>query len=89
MSDDQRYTPISCEIYSRLELHIMHCDVLRMQWREDENIIHVEAIWPYDLKTVKDSGEFLIARDSKGNGLKIRLDRIIGFEPVVNETWGS
>jgi Rho-binding antiterminator len=83
MSDDQPYTPISCEAYSRLELHIMHRDTLRMQWRENDTVIHVEPLWPSDLKTVKNSGEFLIARDTKGRRLRIRLDRIIGFERLA------
>ena len=76
MSDDNQYTPISCEIYSRLELHIMHRDSLRMQWRD------VEPVQPYDLQTIKDSGEFLFARDGTGKDVKIRLDRIIGFEQL-------
>jgi len=80
MSDDNQYTPISCEIYSRLELHIMHRDSLRMQWRESDTVIHVEPVQPYDLQTIKDSGEFLFARDGVGKDVRIRLDRIIGFE---------
>lgn len=82
MSDDNRYIPISCEAYSRLELHIMHRDSLRMQWRESGNIIHLEPIQPYDLQTIKNQGEFLYAKDSEDRELAIRLDRIIHFEKL-------
>jgi Rho-binding antiterminator len=82
MSDDSIYTPISCEIYSQLEMHIMHRDVLRMQWRETDTVIHIEPIRPYDLQTIKASGEYLLARDSEGRQVKIRLDRIIKFEKL-------
>jgi len=85
MSDDIPYTPISCEVYSQLELHIMHKDSLRMQWRESDIIIHIEPIQPYDLQTIRNSGEFLVARDVKGSDVKIRLDRIIGFEQFSNK----
>lgn len=80
MSDDTTYTPISCEIYSQLELHIMHRDTLRMQWRGTGTVIHIEPVQPYNLQSIKQSGEYLFARDTQGQELKIRLDRIINFE---------
>lgn len=82
MNDDNQYTPISCELYSRLELHIMHKDSLRMQWRESDTIIHVEPVEPYDLQTIKDNGEFIFVRNAEGKDVKIRLDRIIRFEKL-------
>lgn len=82
MSDDPLYAPISCELYSQLEMHIMHRDTLRMQWRGTDMVIHIEPIQPFDLQTIKDRGEYLFASTSEAQDLNIRLDRIIKFEKV-------
>ncbi|MBD3671668.1 MAG: transcriptional antiterminator, Rof [Gammaproteobacteria bacterium] len=80
MNDESPYEPIACEMYSQLELHIMHGDCLRMTWRGNANIDHMDTIKPLDLKAVRESGEFLHACDSSDSPIKIRLDRILHFE---------
>lgn len=60
----------------------MHRDKLRMQWREQDSIIHLEPILPLDLRTIKERGEFLLAKNSSDQEVFIRLDKIINFTLV-------
>ena len=79
MSDD--YTPIACDRYSELELHIMHRDRLRTAWRDEAGGLHQEVLQPVDLQT-RSGEEFLLADDHAGERLEIRLDRIVRAEPL-------
>ena len=69
------YTPIDCDRYSEYELAIMRKRKLRICWRDAEAVTHVEMLLPRDLQT-RHGEEFLIAENSAGERLEIRLDRI-------------
>lgn len=72
MSD---YTPIDCARYSEYELAILRRWKLRIAWRDEAGLSHVEMLRPCDLQT-RHGEEFLIAENSSGEQLKIRLDQI-------------
>lgn len=76
MSDDERYTPIPCGLYSEYEVAIMHRKILPLRWRDDNGTDHLEQVMPKDLQT-RNHCEYLIAENSKGTTLEIRLDRIL------------
>mgnify|MGYP001154507365 CR=1 FL=1 len=73
-SDD--YTPISCHRYSEFEVAILHHKTLRLHWRDDNAMDHIDRAVPKDLQTLNHA-EYLIAEDSQGQQLRIRLDRIL------------
>ena len=79
MSDD--YTPIDCATYSQYELWIMHRQLLRIEWRDVDDMSHIDVIRPTDLRTRKD-GEFLLAETRHGDALKLRLEHILKAHPV-------
>ncbi|MFL6656178.1 MAG: Rho-binding antiterminator, partial [Sulfurifustis sp.] len=71
---DQMYHPISCDVYSRLELAIMHRERLRLTWREG-NVFFAQLILPTDLETSVGE-EFLHCRLPSGEKARIRIDHI-------------
>lgn len=75
MSDG--YTPIGCDVYSELELHIMHRERLRTAWRDVEG----KVLLPKDLQT-RQGAEYLLAETHTGEALELRLDRILRIEPM-------
>jgi Rho-binding antiterminator len=76
MSD---YRPIPCALYSRYELAILRRQRLRLRWRENDNVTRVDFLAPKDLLTAKGE-EFLIAEDSAGRSLRLRLDHILEIQ---------
>lgn len=76
----QTYRPISCDVYSRLELAIMHRERLRLTWREG-NVFFAQLILPTDLET-RSGEEFLHCRLPSGDTVRIRLDHIDRMEPA-------
>lgn len=76
MSDDEKYTPIDCGLYSEYELAIMHRRMMRLHWQDEEGGDHMESVMPRDLETA-DKREYLIAERQDGSTLKLRLDRIL------------
>ena len=76
MSD---YKPVSCEAHSLYELTVMQRTPAFVRWQE-ENEIREARLTPLDVET-KNREEFLVARDAIGRSLRIRLDRILSFEP--------
>lgn len=72
MSD---YTPIDCALYSEYELAIMRRWKLRIVWKDESGLSHVEMLLPRDLQT-RQGEEFLIAETAAGERLQIRLDQI-------------
>jgi Rho-binding antiterminator len=72
MSD---YTPIDCALYSEYELAIMRRWKLRIGWKDEAGLSHVETLLPVDLQT-RQGEEFLIAETVAGERLVIRLDQI-------------
>jgi Rho-binding antiterminator len=78
MSD---YRPIPCALYDRYERAIMHRDRLRVRWRDDAGITHLETLFPADLETCNGE-EFLVAIGLGGEALRLRLDRIVDAEPL-------
>jgi len=65
------YSAISCQSHSELELIIMHKNLIQIELEQGKFLIN-----PYDIKTEKDKGEFLLAMDETGANMKIRLDHI-------------
>jgi Rho-binding antiterminator len=74
------YRPISCDVYSTLELAILHRQPLHVVWRED-NVSHTRTLTPLDLET-EAGREFLHYRFPTGEVGRIRLDRIDRVEPA-------
>ncbi len=72
---NKKYTPVSCEIYSRYELAILRGQALRVSWKGARGTDRVETLIPLDLRT-KRHAEFMIARDLHGQRRVLRLDRI-------------
>jgi len=78
MSD---YKPISCEVYARYEAWILRGQRLRLVWRDDAGVTHLETAQPMDLQT-KSHAEYLVVQHSDGQRSALRLDRIIRAEQV-------
>jgi Rho-binding antiterminator len=72
------YRPISCDIYSRLELAILHRERLHLIWRQD-NVRFTLPVMPTDLET-RAGEEFLHCRLPGGDCKRIRLDYIDRME---------
>lgn len=83
MRDDEHqpedYRPIPCGLYSQYEVAILRATPLRLRWRDDNGIEHIERVVPLDLQT-RDHCEYLMAKNSAGLSLAIRLDRILDRE---------
>lgn len=77
---DNTYSPISCDVYSELELAILHHNRLHLRWRA-ENVYYTDDVLPLDLQTV-DGEELLICRTGDGKTLSIRLDRLCRVAPL-------
>lgn len=75
------YTPIDCGLYSEYELAVLHKRRLRISWRETDGQIHILVLLPTDLRT-RNHAEFLVAEDSEGRQLELRLDQIVKIQPV-------
>lgn len=75
------YRPISCQMYAELELANMHQIQMRMAWTLPDGESRLGRILPTDLRT-RAGEEFLLAQDSHGQPLEIRLDRIASFTPL-------
>ena len=74
------YSPIACARYSEYEIAILHRQKLHLRWHEG-NVHYDRVVLPLDLKTVNHE-EFLVCRDSAGENLSIRLDRIQRVGPA-------
>jgi len=76
----EKYRPVSCELYSKLEMWIMHHERLRLAWHDEDGEDHIGIIAPGDLQTESGS-EFLVFTDlAESRPHKVRLDRIIKAE---------
>lgn len=81
MSD---YRPISCALYSQYELAILHHISLRLRWRDGNGVTHLEILTPEDLETCGGE-EFLLARNTAGEYLRVRLDLLKTVPEAVVE----
>ena len=77
MSD---YKPVSCDAHSGYELAVMQRTATLVRWQEGESIREARLL-PLDVET-KDKEEFLVAEDPDRKQLRIRLDRILSFQPA-------
>jgi Rho-binding antiterminator len=75
------YRPISCALYSQYELAILRHTTLRLRWRDGDGITHLETLAPQDLETCGGE-EFLLACNTAGERLRVRLDRIMALPTV-------
>ncbi|MEJ2317652.1 MAG: transcriptional antiterminator, Rof [Gammaproteobacteria bacterium] len=73
------YKPVSCDAHSRYELAVMQRTAALVRWQEEDAIREARLV-PLDVET-KNREEFLIAEDPGQKKLRIRLDRILSFEP--------
>ena len=76
MSD---YSPVSCEAHSLYELAVMQRKSVLVRWKDSDGVKEMRLL-PIDVET-KNREEFLLARDSENVTLRIRLDRILSFQP--------
>lgn len=75
------YQPIPCSSYDHYEIAILHGQILRVTWRDDQAVVHVETLRPRDLQT-KAGEEYLLAETTAGQILTLRLDKILRAAPV-------
>ncbi len=78
---NRRYTPVSCDIYSRYELAILRRQWLRLAWSGPGGTPRLERLQPRDLVTRR-GAEYLVARSRSGVTRVMRLDRIRSAEPL-------
>jgi transcriptional antiterminator Rof (Rho-off) len=76
------YRPIPCEVYDRYERAILHHDRLRLSWRDEAGLAHVETVVPEDLET-RAGEEFLLGHCLDGSPRRLRLDRIVEAEAIL------
>lgn len=69
------YIPVKCSIYAQYELAILKGQALRIAWVGRQHQLHVETLYPVDLRTRWHS-EFMIAHNQLGQQRVLRLDRI-------------
>ena len=76
MSD---YKAVSCEAHSIYELAVMQGKTALVRWQDNDSVkeARLRAI---DVET-ENREEFLVVRDADGKPFRIRLDRILSFEP--------
>ena len=72
MSD---YRVIDCDLHDLYEIAILRRRELLLSWLDEDGVGRLERVRPTDLRTVA-GAEFLLASDSYGRPLRIRLDRI-------------
>jgi len=70
------YRIIDCDLHDLYEIWILHRRRLLLNWVDEDGVARLELLLPKDLETVPD-GEFLVASDTYGARLRIRLDRIL------------
>lgn len=80
MKTTDRYTPISCDTHSELELAVMHRQRLHVRWH-DGNVWRDGVVIPLDINT-RHGEEFLACRLATGEDIDIRLDRLIRIAPA-------
>ncbi|MBA3563890.1 MAG: transcriptional antiterminator, Rof [Gammaproteobacteria bacterium] len=70
------YESIDCSTYSEYELAIIWRQRLRLRWRDEDDLDHLEIVRPMDLETLRGE-EFLIAQTASKERLRVRLDHIL------------
>jgi len=81
------YRVIDCDLHDLFEIWTLHRRRLLVNWTDDAGLAHLELLRPTDLETAQD-GEFLIASDTYGAVLRIRLDRILhARDPASGEAF--
>lgn len=70
-----KYRPIDCKTYGEFERAIVAGRRLRISWRDEQGLDHLETVRPTDLETCRGE-EFLHASNGHGMTFRLRLDRI-------------
>lgn len=70
------YQPIDCRTYGEFERAIVGRKRLKVCWRDENGLDHLEILQPGDLETCQGE-EFLHAKNQQGQALRLRLDRIV------------
>ncbi|MEW8625844.1 MAG: transcriptional antiterminator, Rof [Candidatus Thiodiazotropha sp.] len=73
---DNPYRPIACGLHESYQYAVMTRTRLDLNWRDDAGTVHRARVLPIDVVT-RDNAEFLIVRDSSGEEVTVRLDRIV------------
>ncbi len=71
---DTGYRPISCADHDVFEIAILHRTQLRLMWVEN-NVLQDQIVTPLDIET-SNHEEFLVARSTTGQTVRLRLDWI-------------
>jgi len=71
------YRPIDCDLHDLYEIAVLRRQRLAVRWRDEQGRLREDVVAPTDVETTAE-GEFLVATDSCGSRLRIRLDRIVG-----------
>ncbi|HEY0721119.1 MAG TPA: transcriptional antiterminator, Rof [Gammaproteobacteria bacterium] len=79
MSD--HYRPIDCNLHSQYELYIMHKELLRMAWLDEQGQEHIDLLTPKDMSTEL-GAEYMVCENGHHLQMKIRLDRIVRATPM-------
>lgn len=74
------YETVSCASHSEYELWIMHGELLRVRWFDEDGLEHTELLRPVDLET-RQGDEYLVARTESDQRRRIRLDKIAAAHP--------
>ena len=77
-----KYRPIDCKTYGEFERAIVAGRRLRISWRDEQGLDHLETVQPTDLETCRGE-EFLHASSENGMTFRLRLDRISKAERAV------
>ncbi len=75
------YKSIPCALYERFELAVLHHQRLRISWRDESGITHMETVQPRDLQT-RNGAEYLFGETLRHRVVQLRLDRILRAETL-------
>ncbi|MCG7866039.1 MAG: hypothetical protein B6D70_02750 [gamma proteobacterium symbiont of Stewartia floridana] len=80
---DNPYRPIACGLHESYQYAVMTRSRLDLNWRDESGQHHQAQVLPIDVVT-RDKAEYLVVRDSSGEELAVRLDRIVGAIDLVS-----
>jgi len=76
-----KYIPVPCQLHSELELAIMHKKQLDIKLTSTPSDHKLLTVTPLDV-VIKNKGEYLLALNSLGEEVSIRLDKITSYKII-------
>ena len=76
----EKYSPVSCELYSKLEMWIMHQEYIRLAWRDTDDGDHIGIVRPTDMLTESGSEYLYFTERGDKEPRRVRLDHIVRAE---------